>query len=163
MGEPQPMFGRPSDVSPEAFAFLTLAMDYARGIRVLAASSAPVIATMLFLRGWTLEFALKSYLTHKSVAGETLKKDGHDLEKLWRRAVEKGLPVDPQPPAYCKNHKDMLYRYRQGMAGTNAGPFSGTIVIGGRPGIAEELQVIVDAVGAEVAGEHYSHYRSQGL
>jgi hypothetical protein len=157
------VMGCPPGVSHEAFALFSQAVEWARGMRVLAGSSEDVDGTMWFLRGWVVEFALKAFLAHRGMSVLTLKDYGHDLEKLWRRCVSEGLRIDPQPPAYCADHRDMLQRYRQGRAGTDTGPYFGIHIVGDDSEVADELQRIVDAVGAQMLGDDFRDHEPPTL
>jgi hypothetical protein len=163
VSKPKRVIGCPSGVSPEAFAFFSHAVELMRGMRVLGASSEDVDGTMWFLRGWIVEFALKAFLAHRETPVHALKDYRHDLEKLWRRSVEKDLRIDPQPPVYCADHGDMLQRYRQGRAGTDHGPFFGIHIVDDDSKMAEDLQRIVDAVGVEMLGDDYRDHEPPTL
>lgn len=121
-----------------------------------------MLPTMVFLRGWTVEFALKAYLAHKGVSVDELKDLGHDLLRLWQRAVGEGLPVSPDPPGWCSEHADILRRYRQGRAG-NPGPVTGVILTMPRVDVVASLDPIVEAVVTEIYGnkDTYSRWRSE--
>ncbi|HEX6317491.1 MAG TPA: hypothetical protein VFZ84_01370 [Burkholderiales bacterium] len=68
-----------------------------------------------FMGAWALGCALKSHLSRRRLSDDDLKKYGHDLQELWRKAAEFDLPIPSEPPHWCvllDSLHDWPYRLR---------------------------------------------------
>jgi hypothetical protein len=90
-------------IGSDAIELLTRAHDFLIGVEALAAGPVPQVPACRFLASWTLELALKSYLSHAGVDSKQLKssKLRHNLSALWEKAAHMGLPIDDKPPRWC--------------------------------------------------------------
>jgi HEPN domain-containing protein len=117
------------------------------GVQVLAQSSAPVARACALLAAQTLECALKSYLSHKGVPESVLKERPlrHDLEALWKEAVDQGAPLTSQFKwlGLLNTLHNTPYRGRYPTK-------QGGLVSPPRKPVASELQGIVASIGAVV-------------
>lgn len=80
--------------------YVGVAQSLLPGIRHLKGADAPV--ALAFLCGQTLEVLLKAYLSKTdpmmNLRSRSLR---HNLEMLWKKAFDSGLPVSATPPAWA--------------------------------------------------------------
>lgn len=92
-----------------------------RGAETLVEHRGDSVA-VAFLAGQALESALKSCLLAQGMTVDELKKLGHRLLDLWRKAAGTGLAVPPAPPYWVERLNEghsapFAYRYPQDVHG----------------------------------------------
>jgi hypothetical protein len=81
---------------------LNVAGSFVRSVELLAANVQTVeVWGIALLSSHTLEVVLKAFLLARGVPEDELIKIGHNLEKTWRAARAKGLPIEAEPPRWC--------------------------------------------------------------
>jgi hypothetical protein len=86
------------------WTYFGVAQSMMPGVKTLAAAS-PCPLALALVAAHVLEFALKAYLSRDG-SDDGLKH--HDLNKLWRMAVDQGLRIDPSPPLWA-DHLSVLH------------------------------------------------------
>lgn len=103
-------------------SFLIAAEELLSGLEVLEANLRQTTLACAFLSAQSLECALKSFLSHSGMSDERLKRMNHNLEKLWRKSVSRGLNLQSDPPQWCVilnsgHNAPYLFRYPIGLNG----------------------------------------------
>ena len=93
------------------------------GVHVLATAPTPCPLAMVYVAAHVLECLLKAYLSRDGNDEAVKEKEiRHDLEALWNRAFEEGLPIDATAPQWvvrlAQLHRQPFHlRYSTGVHG----------------------------------------------
>ena len=98
--------------------YIRKANAYLPDIEILAKHQDKVSTGMTMLLSHAFECTLKAYLFHSGMTKRQLQNTeglngesvNHNLEWLWREAVERGLQVDMQPPDWCARLNELHNR-----------------------------------------------------
>jgi hypothetical protein len=132
-------------VTSSAHQFITAAEDFVIALEHLVEGTESRLGRAChFMGAWALELALKSHVSQRGLSDDDLKKDGHGLQKLWRKAAELDLPIPSEPPHWCVlldslHDRPFLLRYPSSYNG---------YVSPGRKEMTAELQKLVTLVKA---------------
>ena len=86
-----------------AHSLLAGAREFASGLSTLARHPEGGSArAMAVLAAHAVELALKSSLLSHGWSESQLRELDHDLIKAWRAAAAAGLPVNTEPPSWCR-------------------------------------------------------------
>jgi hypothetical protein len=128
-------------------ALFAAAVGLMRGVTVLAAATPSESAWALALvSGHILECSLKAFLSKEGLSEVELKTLGHNLSKLWARAVENGLPISTSPPDWAMTLNQLhgspfMLRYPLGLNG---------LVFPNAQEVTSGLQNIIDKIREKI-------------
>jgi hypothetical protein len=82
---------------PPALGYQEGARSFCAGFVALAHGSSLEREASIFLAGFAVECALKSFIAK----GKTKAIYEHDLVRLWKKAIDLGLSISASPPDWC--------------------------------------------------------------
>jgi len=103
-----------------AQSYLIAAKGLFSGVEAISTNTPATAMACSFLAAQVLECVLKSYLSHAGKTESQLSDHSirHNLERLWREAVHKGLKIQSNPPEWCmtlNSGHDKPYHFRYPM------------------------------------------------
>jgi hypothetical protein len=100
-------------------SYLSGALEYKTAVDLISAAppSSMPIEPLGFLAAHCAELVLKALLLQSGVSASDLRREiGHDLNRLWQIALERGVPLEEPVPFWCEvlalaHDKPYTFRY----------------------------------------------------